>query len=460
MADCISENEIQNKFETTGSKRSYLMKCVVPYCSTRASTGLEKFPTDLTSRQIWLKRCGLTNVGKRARICHNHFKSSDFSTISGELKILPTASPELLLPDSVPLRNGNLTKGTYDNVLPDPLRLSKQNGENNPWAVENATVFLKFVCPECEYMNQNLESFAKHALKNHKGAQILFHIEDTDEEPMTVDIKPDVDMFIKEEIFDIDNEYIVESENMPSQEIVDPKPSIGKVKIKKKKERRKIFKCEICFIECSSVDVLKYHYSEMHMSGKSKTCSKCDFEYEGKGWYRLQEHVDRKHPDSSEKKHFCDQCNQSFIYHVTLNRHKLSHSEKIRHVCDFCGIEYLSKTNFDEHMFMKHNSKGATNLVCEVCGFSTISQMKLKTHIYTKHDVGKQKQCPHCDFKNVKIQKLHIHIDSKHSELEKKTFFCNHCPKSFAFEATLKKHMYKVKIRSLETKKRRELRAS
>ena len=92
MADCISENEIQTQFETIGSKRSYLMKCVVPYCSTRASTGLEKFPTDPTSRQIWLKRCGLTNVGKRARICHNHFKPSEFSTISRHTGKLPLSA--------------------------------------------------------------------------------------------------------------------------------------------------------------------------------------------------------------------------------------------------------------------------------------------------------------------------------------------------------------------------------
>ena len=39
------------------------------------------------------------------------------------------------------------------------------------------------------------------------------------------------------------------------------------------------------------------------------------------------------------------------------------------------------------------------------------------------------------------MKNIHVHIDSKHPEHDKKTFVCNHCPRSFIFEASLKKHL-------------------
>ena len=42
--------------------------------------------------------------------------------------------------------------------------------ETNPWSVEDASVFLKYCCPECEFSDWNLKSFADHALENHTGS--------------------------------------------------------------------------------------------------------------------------------------------------------------------------------------------------------------------------------------------------------------------------------------------------
>ena len=36
-----------------------------------------------------------------------------------------------------------------------------------------------------------------------------------------------------------------------------------------------------------------------------------------------------------------------------------------------------------------------------------------------------------------------------------KKFFCDHCPRSFIFEASLKKHMNKIRARAIEPKKRK-----
>ena len=45
------------------------------------------------------------------------------------------------------------------------------------------------------------------------------------------------------------------------------------------------------------------------MTGKFKKCSYCDYKTEH-AWGNLKGHIDAEHPDSSEKKHFCDQCNR------------------------------------------------------------------------------------------------------------------------------------------------------
>ena len=44
----------------------------------------------------------------------------------------------------------------------------------NPWAVADVSVFLKYCCPECEFVSQDLQSFSDHAIANHKDALALF----------------------------------------------------------------------------------------------------------------------------------------------------------------------------------------------------------------------------------------------------------------------------------------------
>ena len=59
---------------------------------------------------------------------------------------------------------------------------------NNPWSVSDASVFLKYCCPECDYSNKNLPSFSKHALKNHVLANTLFNNDNDDSENQIVTI--------------------------------------------------------------------------------------------------------------------------------------------------------------------------------------------------------------------------------------------------------------------------------
>ena len=213
--------------------------------------------------------------------------------------------------------------------------------EDNPWSVGNASVFLKYCCPECEYSHQSLNIFSNHALDNHNKAQILFDKNAKNEDSTSITIKPDLDtIYIKEEFHD-GEEYIgndilpnedLPNENLHNETIKTKSKRIKLVKkVKEPKKSEKKIKCQLCFLEFSNKSLMKSHTKEIHMAGKSKKCSYCEYKTSQKSWTVLKEHIDAKHPpDSIDRNYFCEQCSKNFKYLYSFNQHKLSHNEKIK----------------------------------------------------------------------------------------------------------------------------------
>ena len=56
----------------------------------------------------------------------------------------------------------------------EPDITSRMNQSTNPWNVSDASVFLKYCCPECDYVNLNLPEFSEHALEYHAQSIALF----------------------------------------------------------------------------------------------------------------------------------------------------------------------------------------------------------------------------------------------------------------------------------------------
>ena len=212
---------------------------------------------------------------------------------------------------------------------------------NNPWCVEDATVFLKFCCPECDYQIPDLQLFSYHAVGNHDKSTVLFGTEKNSNE-----------FFIKEEFLEIgsnkntfvDNEEKFGEENFADHqnelhsEIKEENPLIGKdnnckpkkikthnkdndSKTKKKKTSKGKGKvvnekrtCSVCSFECESIKVLKNHKLE-HQDGIYKLCIYCEKKF--KDWSNLTVHIDRMHPQ---------------------------HHKAQNHVCHVCGFSTLSKS--------------------------------------------------------------------------------------------------------------------
>ena len=79
------------------------------------------------------------------------------------------------------------------------------NGEFNPWSVGDASVFLRYFCPECDFSDQKLGHFKNHAVISHEKSKVLFSNEGESE---VEDLKIELGLEVKD-----NNSYVEEHEN-------------------------------------------------------------------------------------------------------------------------------------------------------------------------------------------------------------------------------------------------------
>ena len=304
---------------------------------------------------------------------------------------------------------------------------------NNPWSVDDASAFLKFCCPECDFQIPDLQMFSDHALQNHvksvaifgtgkNSEQILIKKEHVEYEADNYFYSSgDVDfsynnVSIKEEYVDFMEDEAYNQENVNGSHKEKKTKSVVKTKSKPKFKDDIETTCDLCFLSFDSPESLTSH-KEVHQDGKFKVCMHCD--YKSKDWVQVKYHIDRIHPEHSEKEHFCEICAKGFIYKGTLKLHtRKSHSG---------------------------NEEGQR--VCHECGFSAKSKSGYFNHMKSKHGADKHKKCPHCTFHTHTLGRIQIHIDGKHADLYEKNFDCDHCSRRFIFKTSLKTHLSKLQVR-------------
>ena len=193
---------------------------------------------------------------------------------------------------------------------------------------------------------------------------------------------------------------------------------------KEYKTENRGFRCDICQIDCSSQKLMKSHNFKHHgiLENKENLCPICD--HKALNFSNLKLHIDQEHQNQFEKKYFCDECSQGFIFEDSYKKH----SHPINVSCELCNIEFTSKK-------------------------------LLKSHYEENHEIDGQKVCPYCDYfpkeKDKQLASLKIHIDNKHQEHGKSKYFCNLCERGFIFDTSLKKHqdIHKSKARQKGLKK-------
>ena len=164
-------------------------------------------------------------------------------------------------------------------------------------------------------------------------------------------------------------------------------------------------RCDICLIEYSSQKLMKSHNFKHHgiLENKENLCPICD--HKALNFSNLKLHIDQEHQEQFEKKYFCDECSQGFIFEDSYKKH----SHPINVSCELCSIEFTSKK-------------------------------LLKSHYEENHEIDGQKVCLYCDYFAKDLASLKIHIDNKHQEHSKSKYFCDLCQRGFIFDTSLKKH--------------------
>ena len=111
-----------------------------------------------------------------------------------------------------------------------PFKL--EDFDDNPWSVEDASAFLKYVCPECEYNNQTLQAFTEHALENHTKAKIFFTAETIAEQFKLDLIKNEDPEYFEYENYDCFEpaNFSAASDYYPNSATLSPKPDVKPTK--------------------------------------------------------------------------------------------------------------------------------------------------------------------------------------------------------------------------------------
>ena len=178
------------------------------------------------------------------------------------------------------------------------------------------------------------------------------------------------------------------------------------------KDEKPLRSCEICSIEFTSKILYKRHNLEKHQTGKFKNCSYCDYKHTS--WANLKYHIDCKHPEHGEQKHFCDQCSKGFIYESSCKLHiSLKHNSEYKSQLKLLSPNQDMPKKIDKD---KRYTNSERKLFCELCMVDFSSIQILKAHDFEKHQLGKLKCCCYCDFKNASWDYLKKHIDANHPQ--------------------------------------------
>ncbi|XP_069778334.1 zinc finger protein ZFAT isoform X2 [Narcine bancroftii] len=117
--------------------------------------------------------------------------------------------------------------------------------------------------------------------------------------------------------------------------------------------------------------------------------------------------------------------------------------EKIRKVygdleCGYCGKLYWYQVHYDMHI-RTHTREHL--YYCSQCSYSSITKNCLKRHVVQKHS-NIQLRCPSegCCYTTADKYKLQAH-QKNHGELDKKTYNCPVCEKSFTDDRLIKSHI-------------------
>ena len=216
-----------------------------------------------------------------------------------------------------------------------------ENGfENNPWSVEDASDFLKYCCPECDYQILNFEMFSCHALQNHPKSKVLFEVTTYEEKVTNFEDK------------------------VTNYE--------GKVKA---------FQCSQCNSSFSSNKSMSRHIATIHEGKKPFKCPICNASFTEQ--LGVNRHVASVH--DGKKTFKCSLCEATFTRRPDMIRHTASvHEGKKPFKCPICYGSYTRMEKLNNHISKVH--EGKKTFECSMCNAMFSKLPNLTRHFASVHE--------------------------------------------------------------------------
>ena len=194
------------------------------------------------------------------------------------------------------------------------------------------------------------------------------------------------------------------------------------------------FKCNFCDYKAALKEFIRIHVRDVHERKERRSVYKCDVcDHSFKSSKELKSHA-RTH--STLKPFKCDLCEYSCKNMFYLKNHKAQVHYKLKdHKCETCGKTFDVKASLKRHISFIHEKDKTSEIKCEQCGFSTLHMSSLQRHVKLKHEDNKVK----CDICGINLSKagLKMHMKRIH---EDKSHTCALCDYETSVKPDFLKH--------------------
>ena len=276
---------------------------------------------------------------------------------------------------------------------------SDMNLSINPWDVSNASVFLSYCCPECDFKSGELHGFSQHAILNHVLSHKLFS-----------EAKFEFEECLDDPLFDT---------NLDSYD--------------------------------SYIDPSVEQIEEVHEKTKSSDLEKKNSLIDSNIEHSIN-------PDLNSKKS-SNQADRKIFILVEKEETMKSETNIIKNSNEKESNFLIQLNDFPKATVNLENQSDESGkklekketAICEICGFKTNPQGLLQ-HVKMLH--GKNFICSYCEANFPSKHSLEYHIEAKHPGTSEMKFFCSECGDGFMFERNMTKHREKHKNIDEEVKAR------